>query len=829
MDRFVPLSATTSTLGAHLAPDEEILTLQENVGLYHGTHKAKRQADGTLYLSSHRIIYVDKIAPMYHSCALSLALVRQTEYYAGFFNSSPKITLRLEPPPASILAQQQQQQPPRRKKPGVESRAGDSALGPGSGASSKGTPVTWICPVCGFSNSATDKCSLCGVSYQQSSSNRSKPTVPSSSGPSSSSHGAPTGLSGATQPQPPAPSASRPKASDPVPCPTCTFLNHPSMAACELCNAPLPGANSLRSLNRHTSSPSLPDLHPNSTASRNRTISTSAHASPRPTLDSDDDEDDDDDDDLGQRFPVSDPAIEQVKLSFRKGGDKAFYELLKTTLRQKAWQMSHVPPGARARDLPQASSSPLPARTLAPATISPMPSSSSVPSFATTIDIDGRRVPLSLLHRDSGTQRGADAASVVLGSSPARRGGAGIEAILRNTSLSHTQASTTMFSALADLDALQKKAKSMVTMAEKLNAQLSRLEAESRGAQGGRSGGGSGAGSVDQDSATLIRSSLVMLGLPSPAVTEDMVVERSQYELELARELADLLLSPQDTAASHLQRQRRTGLMGHGRLLGKGKERSVDEVRQLERAEEDLRLLSRSNAAALVELVEHKLAYAARGGSAMAEEDEEAELDRVLAESKGEQGARELIGLDEVWCVWNRARGVALLPPSDLRACAVHLPRLTEPPIRLRVFPAHSGSGKNQANHKSTTGLCVLHTPRYSESTFEARVLARLRFARRRSSSHPTFGRGLSAFEFAAKEGAPVVLIEQMLTGLEMGGNASIVRDEGAFRTAGGASGTVGAGSNAGGGGPNMRWFENEFERAWDSVHSYRTDAAAPL
>ncbi|KAE8268931.1 hypothetical protein A4X09_0g3407 [Tilletia walkeri] len=840
MDRFVPLSATTSSLGSHLGPDEEILTLQEHVGLYHGTAKAKRQADGTLYLSSHRIIYVDRFAPLYHSCALSLALVRQTEYYAGFLKSSPKITLKLEPPPQSVLAQQQTT--PRRKKPSAA--AADTADSASlASAATSAIPRSWICPVCGFSNTDTDKCSLCGVSFLHSKSNRQTSTstapgstpMPSSSLPSSSS------LS--TLPVPPASGSAssaattpRAKSQDPISCPTCTFLNHPSMSACELCSTPLPGGSTTgRSLNRHASSPALPDAKPSASSSKSvraRTTSTSAGASPRPDIDSDDDEDEIDGDD-GRRFPISDPAVEHVKLSFRKGGDKAFYELLRTTLRQKAWQVSHAPPSDRTRTLSTNEQTASPARSVADV---PRPSSStgtisSVPSFATTIDIDGRRIPLSILHQSSAsfagmpssksssstpnTRSGSDAYN-----SPTTRSGAGIEAILRNTSLSHSQASSHMLDSLADLDALQKRAKGMVEMAEKLNAQLSRLEADEK-ARGKGSAGASSTDTVDRDSATLIRSSLVMLGLPSPAVTEDMVAERGLYELELARELAGLLLS--SDSAPHASK--RSGLMGHGRVLGKGKERSLDDVRGMEQMEDDLRLLSKSNAAALVELVEGKMQGVADDGE---------EMERILAEYTGEESGRGLIGLDEVWCIWNRARGVALVPPSDLRACAVHLPRLTEPPVRLRVFPAPSTSSNsnNNSNNKrvkstnsSSSGLCVLHTPRYSESAFEARILARLRFTtRRHHRSHPhTYGSGSSAFELASRENAPVVLIEQMLSGIEMGDNGSVVRDEGVYTGAGKAG--AGLGEKGRSGGPNTRWFENEFDRAWGSVRSYRTAA----
>lgn len=62
-------------------------------------------------------------------------------------------------------------------------------------------------------------------------------------------------------------------------------------------------------------------------------------------------------------------------------------------------------------------------------------------------------------------------------------------------------------------------------------------------------------GSVSNEEATLIRSSLVQLGLPSPAVTQDMVRDEQKYTEGLAQELGRLLTG--DSRAS----RSRTGLM----------------------------------------------------------------------------------------------------------------------------------------------------------------------------------------------------------------------------------------------------------------------------
>ena len=95
MDRFKPLDVTNSSIGTVLFHDEEVISIQAGVGLYDGKDKALHQASGTIYLTSHRLIYVDDALPHRYSCYLELDYVKATEYYAGFLKSSPKVTLFL--------------------------------------------------------------------------------------------------------------------------------------------------------------------------------------------------------------------------------------------------------------------------------------------------------------------------------------------------------------------------------------------------------------------------------------------------------------------------------------------------------------------------------------------------------------------------------------------------------------------------------------------------------------------------------------------------------------------------------------------------------------
>ncbi|KLU82601.1 hypothetical protein MAPG_01673, partial [Magnaporthiopsis poae ATCC 64411] len=87
----------TTALRPSYLPDEVLLCLQDNVGLYEGKYKLPQQQDGQVYLTSHRICYVDKAEPRKHSVALDLKDVERYEFYAGFLKSSAKITLVPKP------------------------------------------------------------------------------------------------------------------------------------------------------------------------------------------------------------------------------------------------------------------------------------------------------------------------------------------------------------------------------------------------------------------------------------------------------------------------------------------------------------------------------------------------------------------------------------------------------------------------------------------------------------------------------------------------------------------------------------------------------------
>ncbi|WFD33130.1 amidase [Malassezia sp. CBS 17886] len=127
------------------------------------------------------------------------------------------------------------------------------------------------------------------------------------------------------------------------------------------------------------------------------------------------------------------------------------------------------------------------------------------------------------------------------------------------------------------------------------------------------------------------------------------------------------------------------------------------------------------------------------------------------AASRAASSARSpgLIPLDEVWGVWNRARGVVL------REAAEFLPTVTLPRIALREL---------------RSGLTVLVTPRFDVAQVQARVLGYLDRARDERRG------GLTTVQMAREEAAPLPLVQELLEGIEMGSGA-IVRDQCAAQT----------------------------------------------
>lgn len=97
------------------------------------------------------------------------------------------------------------------------------------------------------------------------------------------------------------------------------------------------------------------------------------------------------------------------------------------------------------------------------------------------------------------------------------------DAIMRNITLSARQADGHVQSAFRDLEVMMVRAGEMVSLAQSLEAKLA------------------AAGHGTEEEETLVRSSLVRMGLPAPALTSDMVKDERAYLDGLARELGALL------------------------------------------------------------------------------------------------------------------------------------------------------------------------------------------------------------------------------------------------------------------------------------------------
>ncbi|KAM0297982.1 hypothetical protein ACHAPM_009264 [Fusarium culmorum] len=335
----------TTALRPSYLPDEVLLFVQDNVGLYEGKFKLPNQQNGQVYLTSHRVCYVDKQEPRKHSVALDLKDVERHEFYAGFLKSSAKVTLIPKPPKRSSYHS--------RAISNVSSSQRNASGSPGHSESGYRAPpeppvtsATWVCTICSFSNPVPSNfdptsanahtplppCLACGIKPSlahvlkaaiSGASNRPAastaidsplPLRPAQSGPRPLSENLdqlPTpGLTGASNGS---------KSSASFQCPRCTFSNHPSLMTCEMCGGPLISNN-------------VPSPIQQSSASE--TVRTD---SPGPVLDP------------SKINKNGSDAPESVKISFRRGGEKIFYERLKGSMTQRKWLLRDAPPAPNSR------------------------------------------------------------------------------------------------------------------------------------------------------------------------------------------------------------------------------------------------------------------------------------------------------------------------------------------------------------------------------------------------------------------------------------------------------------------------------------------------
>ena len=282
--------------------------------------KSPNHQAGTVYVTTHRLIYVpsSRVHQLTRSFALDLAYITQTDFYAGLFKSSPKITIWLTSR-ASTASRE-------------ENARSESGNATGVVQGFEG----WECEVCGNTNppglspTAAKVCALCGV--PRAAVPKPIPSPPASQGTLSSSLPSSTlqsaFASGSLSTSPTLSTSPSPVPTPPpkpfgtnqfhtrqpssIACPVCTFLNHPSMRSCEMCSTPLPR------LMAPQSQVSLPSQQATKSAPSTRPVS------PSPSLSDGD---------------AEDGTKNMIKLSFRKGGDKSFYAVLKRSLMGKAWDV----------------------------------------------------------------------------------------------------------------------------------------------------------------------------------------------------------------------------------------------------------------------------------------------------------------------------------------------------------------------------------------------------------------------------------------------------------------------------------------------------------
>lgn len=119
-----------------------------------------------------------------------------------------------------------------------------------------------------------------------------------------------------------------------------------------------------------------------------------------------------------------------------------------------------------------------------------------------------------------------------------------------------------------------------------------------------------------------------------------------------------------------------------------------------------------------------------------------------------------VIGLDTVWGLWMRARGVALLPPATLVQVLPLLPQHTRPAIHKLDLPS---------------GLSVLYAPAYAPGALLGRLMARMEGSPSRDPQAPGADpddpeqgavqteTGLSIIDIAAHEGLPIGLASELV------------------------------------------------------------------
>lgn len=251
--------------------EKEVDVLVENsIGLYQGKSKILNRQNGRIYLTSQRLIYIDNERPKDYSLSIEHADIDKLDYTQKFLKSSPKITIFFK----KLHKSSRQKSDKHQHNPTIRT-------------------TTWICPICSYSNNVQTNinpnnteflpvCETCGIKSTPDIIRASLNTLKSS---------------------PEQIIKTKVLAPKQISCPTCTFLNHPSLRNCELCGSVLP-TNELNN-NSQDESQLFDDRIKIETESYDG---------------------------------LSESPIPFMKLSFHKGGDKFFLNRLNETLEKFKWE-----------------------------------------------------------------------------------------------------------------------------------------------------------------------------------------------------------------------------------------------------------------------------------------------------------------------------------------------------------------------------------------------------------------------------------------------------------------------------------------------------------
>lgn len=110
------------------ANDDDRLLSVPGVGLYSGAAKLADYQSGTVTLTHTTLYYINDTNPATHSLSLSLSRVHESNFWAGFMSSSPKITL--------VISEEKQSAPQQ--------------------------TAHWTCQICDTFNPPSAVCALCG-------------------------------------------------------------------------------------------------------------------------------------------------------------------------------------------------------------------------------------------------------------------------------------------------------------------------------------------------------------------------------------------------------------------------------------------------------------------------------------------------------------------------------------------------------------------------------------------------------------------------------------------------------------------------------------------